>query len=183
MVTTIRMYFLSRFGVKLNKFTTKFVIFILMIGIMVDNGLETKLFPYRIENRKFYEVAKNLIDDHEPILILPLSVGKHLDTIRNYMEQLKGSTIHHGWLVSGYGARDTLELKKLNHLDHQFQRGAIPFDILLGKAREFKVEKLVVFTNNYSVEQITEIKSLASKELRLLFETDQGTLWKILPKI
>ncbi len=178
-VIAMRQLFLSRAGTLLGRKSSAGVYLLLMVGIILDNGLQVQTFPFSIAYHDFYETTQRMIDDHEPTLVLPLAKEKHIDMIANFMEQLKGGTIHHGWIVAGYGARSTPELKEFTKLDRQIQRGKLGFKSIMELAREIKVRKLVVFKEYYSDNQLSYLKN--AKGLRIMYSSNDGLLCEILP--
>jgi hypothetical protein len=157
---------------------SKFLILFVLPLIVFDGMLISKTYPFTIKHRDFYERLQSLIYEHEPILVLPLAKNGHMETIKNYMEQLKGSTIHYGWLVSGYGSRSTPELSELTNLDHLFQSGKISLSGLFNKAREIGIYKVIIFKKDYESAQRVQIDS---SESNILFESEEGLLLGLSP--
>jgi hypothetical protein len=157
---------------------SKFLILFVLPLLVFDGMLISKTYPFTIKHRNFYERLNGLIYEHEPILVLPLAKNGHMETITNYMEQLKGSTIHYGWLVSGYGSRSTPELSELTYLDQLFQSGKLSLSGLLNKAREMGIYKVIIFKSDYESAQRVQIDS---NESNILFESEEELLLCLSP--
>ena len=151
------------------------IVLILLVG---DGLLKSPTFPYLVEHKSFYEKNISFINQHEPLAVLPLAKSGHLETISNIMQQLNGSTIHYGWLISGYGSRSTPELGSAIHLDQQFQLGNLEFSSLVDSLRKIGVKKVIIFKRDYSRDISKAIADMVkvNNNVDILLDDDEGTI-------
>lgn len=150
-------------------------------ALMADSALHSQVFPYRVVHEQFYQAAKGHIEIGVPVAILPLARSGHLETIKNYMEQLKGSTIHFGWILAGYGARTTPELDRANYLDRLFQEH--PSDetlaALVRHFRDISIAKVIVFPDDYTLAAQEKLRSLPDFGFTLVYSSGEGQVWSL----
>lgn len=104
---------------------------------------------FSVPNENFYYQTERYIVNKDPVLVLPLTGNSHLESIKNYMDQLNGSLIHKGWLVSGYGSRSTDELSFFADLDNKLKNGQLDLEDIICKARTIGVKHIYIFGDRY----------------------------------
>lgn len=152
------------------------------VAVAVESWPVTPLYPYAIAHAAFYTAARPLIGEGTPLLVLPVAGPNHLATVRRRMEQLKGSTLHWGWLVAGYGSRDTPELMELMDLDNRLTAGTAAADDLIAFARRLKITRLVLFPEGYPAGKgAALLDRLGALGARPLLATGDGVLLDLPP--
>ena len=128
--------------------------------IALENKINVIKYEFSIRNESFYEAISDKISRNDAVLNLPFTMDSHLNTILNFMEHLKASTIHHGHVVSGYGARFTDEMNQIGHLDNLYKEGEIDINPLVKWANENEIKFLIVESAEY-------IKDIRNSKLKL----------------
>lgn len=162
------------FGLSL-KMLRVFTPFVILFIIIVDNLTITKVYGYEVPHKSFYIKNSRFIPERTPLVVFPLFNLDHMGTLKNYMDHLKGSMFHYGWLVSGYGSRTTKELSQLTANDRSFQLNQYSFEDLLDQAEKIGVERAIIFINDYSPMQQNEIRLALSKR-RILYADSEGII-------
>ncbi len=89
-----------------------------------------RTFTFERDPKQTYRRLATLIAPGTPIIQLPVAGADPLRTVQRTTEQLHGTLIHGGKIISGYGASTTAEATSLAKLDLRLQRGlARPRDL------------------------------------------------------
>lgn len=163
---------------RLNKFKIfnqykliKILYLFLLILVITDNLISYPIYEYTLPNKIYYSNVKKYIKEKEPLAVLPLVKNGHLETIKNYMDQLNGSNIHHGWIISGYGAKSTSELSIAADLDRKFQIGEADFSELLDYFSSISINKVIIILDDYSEDKKINILTSISK-FKIIYKED-----------
>lgn len=123
--------------------------YVFIILVLYESRPVFSVDLFSIPNSKFYYQTEKYIANKDPVLVLPLTGNSHLESIKNYMDQLNGSLIHHGWLISGYGSRSTDELSFFADLDNKLKNDQLHMDDIICKARTNGVKHIYIFGDRY----------------------------------
>jgi hypothetical protein len=122
---------------------------VLAISVFVESLPKTNSYPFEIRNENALHAVASRITPNQPLLILPLAGQNHMTTLRNIMEQLKGSTLHWAKIPAGYGVRSTAELDRIIHLDRMVLEGAEHWNEMADYGREIGIKHILLFLENY----------------------------------
>ena len=89
------------------------------------------------------------------------------------MNQLNGTTIHHGWILSGYGSRGTAELDFMADLDRKYKAGEIGFDEVILNTKKLDIKFIYLFDERY-VEDFKKIRD--KKGYQIVYSRPEGAL-------
>lgn len=149
-----------------------------LVALVVESLPSVPTHPFTIPHAGFYRKASQYITPHEPLLVLPAAFHNPERTLRTRLDQLKGSTIHWGWLVVGYGSGESMEYGRLVGMDREFQSGRIGFDGLYNVARGLKIQKMIVFPGDYDDNSRARLLRYLSRHqvARVVLRDDEGLL-------
>lgn len=162
---------------------TKYVFLVIFYLILVvfDSLLDSKIIKFEISHQGFYQNSKKYISEGEPTLVLPLAKEGHIETILNFMDQMKGSTFHYGWIVAGYGSRSTSEVNKFVDLDRGYQNGKNSVEELILEAKHIGIRKIIIFPEDYQSNIIGDLAYVegAINGFKLLICENHGCIYEI----
>ncbi len=139
---------------------------LIALAAAVESLPLTSVYPFQIRHEEFYRSISADLHGNKPLLILPIVGKDHLATLRNIMEQLKGSTLHGSLLPVGYGYRCTAELDRLIDLDRRWMQTDGGGVQLFHYAAGLGIAKVLVFVDDYPQETrshiVAELKAAGS---------------------
>lgn len=151
-------------------------ILLVTLLVVIESFPTFPVFPFSIDGEGVYKQVCQVIKPGTPVLELPV-FGKDLESIQIVGEQLDGSTIHWGRLISGYGANTTSEYRALLDIDRRIQQELTAPRAAIKFGRRYGIHFYLIHLNRYSPMVAQKWKTTADEiKGRVLFETS-GTLF------
>ena len=143
--------FLRRLAIPENR--RKWVIVPVLGLLVIESMSQYRTVGFDIDTDGLYRRVAQQILPGTPLLELPVSGTSHMETIRIAMEQLDGSTIHWGRLVSGYGSNKTTpQYNELVQLDREIKNGSADPSEVFNFGRRYGISHYLIHVNRYSLQ-------------------------------
>ena len=175
----ISILFAFRFMKKCKIYYIKNLSLIFVILAIVENLPQTQIYPFDIADKDSYEEISGLLSPNEPLLVLPIAGADHMDTIRNLMEHLKGSTIHWARIPSGYGSQATQELQQFIQLDNLLKNDASIMNQIYSFCDQNSISNILIFLNKYPSEVSKKIKESIYFNKDILYQNHTRQIYLI----
>lgn len=94
-----------------------------LVLIIIESVPNYPVMQFKEKYESIYESLPKVLEEHTPLIELPIAGKDYVKTIGNVMDQLVGSTHHWAWLVSSYAAQPPTAFLKLTDLDSQLGQG------------------------------------------------------------
>jgi len=147
--------------------------------IIVESFPTFPVYPFSIDAGGVYKQICQAIKPGSPVLELPV-FGEDMEALYIAVEQLDGSTIHWGRLVSGYGANTTEEYKTLLDIDQRIQQELIAPRAAIKFGKRYGIHYYLIHLNRYSSTVAQNWKSTADEfRGQVLFETSDALFVKL----
>ncbi len=152
----------------------------LLIVVMVESLPAFQVSPSQIAEREpFYTLVAEELPIDSPLIEIPIfDPSGIMGTINHINDQLLGSTIHWGRLVTGYGRSFSDEANELIDLDQKIQEGELPLNDVLNFGYCMGVAYYIINLEGYPIPTVQEFSSQfqSSPNINLLLEWDETIL-------
>lgn len=145
---------------------------IILLLLVIESLTIFPTYQFTVDPDGVYARVSQEIDWGTPLLELPVYGKDNLDTIRIATDQLKGSTIHWGKLVSGYGSKTTGEYQDLLYLDNMVQNENHSPQAIIDFANQYQIQYLLIDLNAYNLR-------VRKNWEHVLQETKAATIFKV----
>jgi hypothetical protein len=148
----------SVYGVRFliqDEFKRQVAVSLLLVLLVVEFWTTFPTFPFTLDPGGVYWRVSKEISPGTPLLELPVFskgtpvLSGHFDTLRIATTHLKGSTVHWGRIVDGYGSQTSKEYQELLFLDNMVQNELRSPKIILRFAKRKGIGYLLIHLNEY----------------------------------
>ena len=169
-----------------NEFKRQVAVSLLVILLVIESWTTYPTFPFKIDPEGVYWRVSQEIHPGTPLLELPVfskgtpMLNEHLDTLRLATSHLKGSTVHWGRIVDGYGSQTSKEYIELIYLDIIVQDKLRSPNTILRFAKRKGIVYLLIHLNEYDASVREKWKqALQESEANIILQQKDSILVRL----
>jgi len=123
---------------------------LLLVGVFIESFPVFHVYPFSPDPEGIYAKVAKFNITNQPLLELPVvNTMNGADPILNIIKQLDGSTLHWGWLVTGYSSKTTKEQQNIFELEWQLQRHQTDIQPILTFAKKKHISYFLIHLDQY----------------------------------